>query len=95
MNDNLSTALPNIDAAQLNPIEASVLAGPGDPTHPPRILIGRMKPSSYYQRVVDVCEELTKFTWLVRGRSVYLTDRYSERVECAEDLSKRVNQRSI
>nr|WP_280529094.1 arsenical resistance protein ArsH [Xanthomonas arboricola] len=56
---------------------------------------GRMKPSAYYQRVVDVCEELVKFTWLVRGRSAYLTDRYSERVENAEELSKRVNQRSI
>lgn len=56
---------------------------------------GRMKPSSYYQRVVDVCEELVKFTYLVRGRSAYLTDRYSERVENAEKLSERVNQRSI
>ncbi|MBB4706286.1 arsenic resistance protein ArsH [Xanthomonas arboricola] len=56
---------------------------------------GRMRPSAYYQRVVDVCEELVKFTWLVRGRSAYLTDRYSERVENAEELSKRVNQRSI
>ncbi|WP_231104319.1 NAD(P)H-dependent oxidoreductase, partial [Xanthomonas graminis] len=56
---------------------------------------GRMKPSAYYQRVADVCEELVKFTWLVRGRSAYLTDRYSERVESAEELSKRVNQRSI
>jgi arsenic resistance protein ArsH len=56
---------------------------------------GRMKPSSYYQRVVDVCEELVKFTYLVRGRSAYLTDRYSERVESAEKLSERVNQRSI
>lgn len=56
---------------------------------------GRMKPSSYYQRVVDVCEELVKFTYLVRGRSAYLTNRYSERVESAEKLSERVNQRSI
>jgi arsenic resistance protein ArsH len=56
---------------------------------------GRMKPSSYYNRVIDVCEELVKFTWLVRGRSSYLTDRYSERVESAAELSKRVNQRSI
>lgn len=55
----------------------------------------RMKPSPYYMRVVDVCEELVKFTWLVRGRSTYLTDRYSERVESAEALSKRVNQKSI
>jgi arsenic resistance protein ArsH len=56
---------------------------------------GRMKPSAYYHRVVDVCEELVKFTWLVRGRSAYLTDRYSERVENAEDLSRRVNQRAL
>lgn len=56
---------------------------------------GRMKPSPYYRRVVDVCEELVKFTWLTRGHSAYLTDRYSERVESAEETSKRVNQRSI
>ncbi|MBB3951032.1 arsenical resistance protein ArsH [Aureimonas jatrophae] len=56
---------------------------------------GRMKPSALYQRVVDVCEELVKFTWLVRGRSDYLTDRYSERVESAEKLSERVNQRTL
>ncbi len=40
---------------------------------------GRMKPSAYYDRVVDVVEELVKFTWLVRDRSDYLTCRYSER----------------
>jgi arsenic resistance protein ArsH len=56
---------------------------------------GRMKPSSYYDRVVDVMEELMKFTLLTRDISVYLVDRYSERKESAEQLSKRVNQRSI
>ncbi|MFN3172116.1 MAG: arsenical resistance protein ArsH [Hyphomicrobiales bacterium] len=56
---------------------------------------GRMKPSPYYNRMVDVMEELMKFTHLTRGRSAYLTDRYSERVETREELSKRVNIRSI
>ena len=51
----------------------------------------RMKPSPYYNRIVDVMEELVKFTWMVRGRSDYLVDRYSERVESAAELSKRVN----
>ena len=56
---------------------------------------GRMKPSAYYERVVDVMEELVKFTLLTRGSAAYLVDRYSERRERAEALSKRVNLRSI
>ena len=55
----------------------------------------RMKPSANYDRVVDVMEELVKFTLLTRSVSAYLTDRYSERKESAEELSKRVNQKSI
>lgn len=53
---------------------------------------GRMKPSPFYLRLVDVCEELVRFTWLTRGHAARLTDRYSERVESAADLSQRVNQ---
>ena len=56
---------------------------------------GRMKPSAFYDRVVDVMEELVKFTLLLRDRQDYLVDRYSERKESAEQLMKRVNQRSI
>ncbi|MBU4038143.1 MAG: arsenical resistance protein ArsH [Alphaproteobacteria bacterium] len=40
---------------------------------------GRMNPSPYYDRIVDVMEELVKFTLLTRDRSDYLVDRYSER----------------
>ncbi|WP_139971025.1 arsenical resistance protein ArsH [Herbaspirillum seropedicae] len=56
---------------------------------------GRMKASPYYERVVDVMEELFKFTLLTRDVSPFLTDRYSERRETAEALSKRMNQRAI
>ncbi|WP_291010322.1 arsenical resistance protein ArsH [Hydrogenophaga sp.] len=52
----------------------------------------RIKPSAYLDRVVDVLEELVKFTWLTRDVSPYLLDRYSERKESAEELIKRVNQ---
>jgi arsenic resistance protein ArsH len=52
---------------------------------------GRMKPSSFYDRVVDVMEELMKFTLLTRGVSDHLTDRYSERKEDAAKLEARVS----
>lgn len=54
---------------------------------------GRMKPSSYYDRIVDVMEELVRFTILTRPHAVELVDRYSERkeagkaVDAARDLS--------
>jgi arsenic resistance protein ArsH len=56
---------------------------------------GRMKPSAYFDRVVDVMEELVKFTLLTRDIAPYLVDRYSERKESAQELSKRVNQKNI
>lgn len=54
---------------------------------------GRMKPSPYYDRMVDVMEELVKFTLLTRDQMPYLIERYSERKESAAELSKRVNQK--
>lgn len=56
---------------------------------------GRMKPSAYYDRIVDVMEELMKFTLLTRDAAPYLVDRYSERKESAEALSKRMKQEAI
>lgn len=56
---------------------------------------GRMKPSAFYNRIVDVIEELVKFTLLTRDNKDMLVNRYSERVESAEQVSKRVNQRAL
>ncbi|XQF91008.1 arsenical resistance protein ArsH [Pseudoalteromonas espejiana] len=56
---------------------------------------GRMKPSAFYNRIVDVMEELIKFTLLMRDQKEYFVDRYSERVESAEQLSQRVNQKQL
>ncbi|MGV6803155.1 MAG: arsenical resistance protein ArsH [Ruegeria sp.] len=55
----------------------------------------RMKPSPNYDRMVDVMEELVKFTLLTRGRKEYLVERYSERKETGEELIQRVNQTAI
>lgn len=53
---------------------------------------GRIKPGSHYDRIVDVMEELARFTWMIRGRSAALTDRYSERVEDAAKVHERVSK---
>ena len=53
----------------------------------------RMKPSPYYDRMVDVMEELVKFTLLTRDVAPYLVERYSERKESGEALIKRGNQK--
>lgn len=61
---------------------------------------GRMKPSSYYDRIVDVMEELVRCTVLLRPHATQLVDRYSERkqagiaVDPATDLSAIAIQRS-
>jgi arsenic resistance protein ArsH len=56
---------------------------------------GRMNPSPFYDRMVDVMEELIKFTLITCDTRDHLLDRYSERKESAEALSKRVNQKAI
>ncbi|CAP41341.1 putative NADPH-dependent FMN reductase [Bordetella petrii] len=56
---------------------------------------GPMMPSAYYDRIVDVMEELMKFTLLTRDAAPYLVDRYSERKESAEALSRRIQQAVI
>ncbi|WP_160153697.1 arsenical resistance protein ArsH [Microbulbifer sp. ALW1] len=55
----------------------------------------RMKPSSFYDRIVDVMEELMKFTYLLKDKRDYFTDRYSERKETSEEFRKRIDQRSM
>ena len=55
----------------------------------------RMRPSPFYDRVVDVMEELMKFTLLTRGACAALTDRHSERKKTAAQFSARVNLRAI
>lgn len=55
----------------------------------------RMKPSPFFDRMVDVMEELVKFTLLTRDNKNHFLDRYSERKESAAELSRRVNQKTI
>ncbi|MEL6463861.1 MAG: arsenical resistance protein ArsH [Pseudomonadota bacterium] len=54
---------------------------------------GRLPEGPFYRRVVDVMEELVKFTWMVRGRQAYMVDRYSERIETVKDVHKRVSSK--
>ncbi|MEM6371213.1 MAG: arsenical resistance protein ArsH [Pseudomonadota bacterium] len=56
---------------------------------------GRLPAGPFYARVVDVMEELVKFTWMVRGRSDYLVNRYSERVESVEAVHARVSLKDV
>jgi arsenic resistance protein ArsH len=56
---------------------------------------GRLPAGPFYSRVVDVMEELVKFTWLTRGRSDVLVDRYSERVENVAEVHKRVSLKTL
>ena len=52
-----------------------------------------MKASPYYNRIVDVTEELVKFTWMTRMRTPYLVDRYSERAETRAQVHERVSKK--
>jgi len=55
----------------------------------------RMKPSSYYDRITDVMEELVKFTLLLRDNKEFMVNRYSERKETMEEFRKRIDKRSV
>lgn len=56
---------------------------------------GRMKPSSYYDRIVDVVEELVRFTVLLRPYATQLVDRYSERRHAGVPVDVRTDLSSI
>ena len=57
--------------------------------------MGRLPHGPLYARIVDVMEELVRFTWMVRGRKEMLVDRYSERVETAEEVHRRVSLKDV
>ena len=52
---------------------------------------GQLNDSPFRNRVIDVVEELVKFTELTKDKIDWLTDRYSERVESGEELASRMN----
>ncbi|MGH7836495.1 MAG: arsenical resistance protein ArsH [Candidatus Binataceae bacterium] len=56
---------------------------------------GRMRPSPYFDRLVDAMEDVMKFTYLTRGTSDFLTNRYSERKEKAEELSAQAGLKAV
>lgn len=56
---------------------------------------GRMKPSAYYDRIVDVVEELVRFTVLLRPHAEQLVDRYSERKDRDEPVATPVEAARI
>jgi arsenical resistance protein ArsH len=56
---------------------------------------GRMKPSSYYDRVVDVMEELVRFTILTRPHAEFLVERYSERKDAGIEADTITDHASL
>jgi arsenic resistance protein ArsH len=56
---------------------------------------GRMKASSYYDRIVDMMEELVRFTVLLRPHAVQLVDRYSERKAAGVPIDRATDLSSI
>ena len=53
---------------------------------------GRMRPSAYYDRIVEVMEELVRFTLLLRPHTEQLTDHYSERLVSNPSQAPRTDQ---
>ena len=56
---------------------------------------GRMRPSSYYDRIVDVMEELVRFTVLLRPHARQLVDRYSERKDRDNPVDAHVERAGL
>ena len=56
---------------------------------------GRMKPSSYYDRIVDVMEELVRFIVLLRPHTTQLVDRYSERKQAGVAVNPALDPSAI
>jgi arsenical resistance protein ArsH len=56
---------------------------------------GRMRASSYYDRIIDVMEELVRFTVLMRPHAVQLVDRYSERKEAGVPVDASTDHSAI